>query len=172
MRIIDYQYTSDITPFLFIAAISGFGAVRTFLIKRHIPIAKAGFAALFIACFVGIGSYLWGEVPMTRQDRFYFFIWPTSEKKYMEEVEKMADSRYSVSVTNNIGSHFAKRKYLYNFPVNAMTSDFAIALLGDQYAWPSGDAQKNAVQELLVSKEYTLIVHDGDFYAFKRNGIN
>lgn len=172
MRIIDYQYTSDITPFLFVSAISGFSVLRSFLSRKKIRIARIGLATTIVACFVGIGSYLWGEVPLTRQDRFYFFIWPTPEKESMEKVEKLADSKYTVSVTNNIGAHFAKRKYLYNFPVNATTSDFAIALLGDQYAWPSGDAQQQAVQELLASKEYTLIVHDGDFYAFKRNGIN
>ena len=164
MRQIDYQYTTDITPFLFVSAIMGFAYLRSRLkstrLDTHVVLA-------FIAC-ITISSYLWGEIPLTRLDRFYYFIWEIPEKKIMKQVAESVESRYTVSVTNNIGAHFAKRQYLYNFPVNALKTDYSIALLGDQFAWPSGGEQQKTVNELLKSSDYELIVNVGDFYAFKR----
>lgn len=169
MRQIDYQYTSDITPFLFISAIGGFGKLTSMFSSKHnrSPLKFGHIMICFIACIV-ISSYMWGEIPLTRTDRYYFFIWEIPSKKELVRVARIVDSSYTVSVTNNIGAHFARRHYLYNFPVNAMNSDYAIALLGDQYAWPSGDEQKKAVDALMHNGEYELIARDGDFYAFKR----
>jgi len=171
MRQIDYQYTSGITPFLFVAAIEGYGKVLQFITKythgrnrKRMPEV----VALVFMSIVFIGSYLWGELPLTRQDRFFYFIWALPEKEMMHQVEQSVGSRYTVSVTNNIGSHFANREKLYNFPVNALSSDYSIARLGDQYAWPSGDEQEKTVELLLQSPEYVLMARQGDFYAFKR----
>lgn len=169
MRQIDYQYTADIIPFLFISAIEG---LRFMLAK----ISGYGrkwkiFPRIVTSCFVGcavLASYLWGELPLTMQDRFYYFIWELPEKAVMKQVEERISPVYTVSVTNNIGSHFAGRKYLYNFPVNALTADYAVAHIGDQYAWPSGEAQRQAVDELLNSPNHILIARDGEFYAFER----
>ncbi len=170
MRQIDYQYTSDIIPFLFIAAIAGYRSLEVFVgrftsgLRKHI---FAGLSGMVVGCAV-LASYLWGELPLVRQDRFYYFIWALPEKAVMKAVADRIPETVSVSVTNNIGSHFARRKELYNFPINAASADYAVVRLGDQYAWPSGDAQREAVEALLISPDHTLIAQDGDFYAFER----
>lgn len=158
MRQIDYQYTADIIPFLFIAAIDGY--------KKILKYWKN--VGCFVVVCVVMASYLWGEIPLTREDRFFYFIWPAPGKNSMQEMEREIGPMYTVSVTNNIGAHFAKRQYLYNFPVNAQIADYTLVRLGDRFAWPSRDEQTHAVLELLQSKEHTLITQDGDFYAFKR----
>ena len=89
----------------------------------------------------------------------------------MKRVEASVDSKYSVSATNNIGAHFSQRQFLYYFPISAKTADYSIIYLGDPYAWPSGDDQKRAVDELLVSKSHELIAHQGNFYAFRRKSL-
>lgn len=161
MRQIDYQYTSDITPFLFVSAIYGYKKLKSFIPKsRSLPIA-------FIVMMV-IASYLWGEVVYARESRFFYFTWPMQEKAAMRKLEARMSSVYTISVTNNIGSHFAQRENLYNFPIHAMTADYAIARLGDQYAWPGDSAQRQVVSELLVSPEHRLIAQDGEFYAFEK----
>ena len=162
MRQIDYQYTSDIVPFLFIAAIEGYAVLS----KRKFRFLPGIVAGSFI-----IMSILWGELPFGMQSRFFYFTSVQPEKAAMQQVETMIPSMYTVSATNNIGAHFAGRQYLYNFPVNALTADYSIAMLGDQYAWPSGDAQKAAVNELLASPDYMLIAHQNDFYAFKKRRL-
>ncbi len=174
MRQIDYQYTSDITPFVFIAAAEGYAVLRTWLSRlrytnHHVRLLR-WLPVIVITTIVGT-SVAWGELPMEMQSRFLYFTSSKPENETIRRVEAMMKPVYTVSVTNNIGAHFSERKYLYNFPLNALTADYSIALLGDQYAWPSGDAQKAAVDALLKSPEYTLVVHENDFYAFKRKGL-
>jgi uncharacterized membrane protein len=170
MRQIDYQYTSEIIPFLFVAAIIGYKNIRAFVVRKKIGFNKriiAGISGMVVGC-VMLSSYLWGELPLTRQDRFFYFIWALPEKAAMNAVADRIRQTDSVSVTNNIGAHFARRKEMYNFPVHAESVDYAVVRLGDQYAWPSGEAQKAAVTALLSSPDYTLIAHEGEFYAFER----
>lgn len=161
-RQIDYQYTSDITPFIFIAAIEGFIVAKRKFRRYAVPV--------LIFCIVG-ATVVWGELPLGMQSRFSYFTYEQPEVSEMRVVEAQVKPMYTVSVTNNIGSHFSQREFLYNFPINAMTADYSIALLGDQYAWPSGDDQKKAVNELLASPDYTLIAHQRNFYAFKKRGL-
>ncbi|MFZ5535808.1 MAG: DUF2079 domain-containing protein [Patescibacteria group bacterium] len=168
MRQIDYQYTSEIIPFIFVAAIVGYANIRSIVLRYAIfgGTRVVRWLSLSVIGTAIYASYLWGELPLTRQDRFFYFIWALPETSVMKAIEERIPESASVSVTNNIGSHFAKRKELYNFPVNAMSSDYAVVRLGDQYAWPSGNTQRETVDALLGSSDHTLIAHDGEFYAF------
>lgn len=89
----------------------------------------------------------------------------------MDEVKGTIPSTYSVSVTNNIGAHFSQRQLLYNYPINAQSADYTVILLGDQYAWPTGDEQKRVLQLLLADKNYELLTHINNFYEFKRRAL-
>ncbi len=174
LRQIDYQYTSDITPFLFVAAIEGYAIVSAFVSGRLQ--SKYGrhllrFLPGIVMTSIGVTAILWGELPVGMQSRFLYFTSSQPENSVMRQVEVVVKPMYTVSATNNIGAHFSEREHLYNFPLNALSADYSIALLGDQYAWPSGDAQKSAVDELLKSPDYTLIIHDHNFYAFKKKGL-
>lgn len=174
LRQIDYQYTSDITPFIFIAAVEGYVVVRSLLSTRLSGVRRTSvlrwLPVIVMICIIGT-SIAWGELPIGFQSRFLYFTSSQPENGTMRRVEQEVKPMYTVSATNNIGAHFAQRKYLYNFPLNASNSDYSVALLGDQYAWPSGDAQKAAVQALLVNPDYTLIAHMNNFYAFKRKTL-
>lgn len=174
MRQIDYQYTSNIIPFVFVSAIFGFKKLRTWVrsirkkvFQKYIGISLWTAGALSII----VAVYMWGEIPLTHQDRYYFFIWSIPEKQSIVRIRELIRDNATVSATNNIGSHFSNREKLYNFPVNAGSADYAVVLLGDQFAWPSGDAQTKAVEALLKSPEYTLILRDGDLYAFEKNTL-
>lgn len=162
MRQIDYQYVSDLIPFLLTSAISGLDVLR-----RKVRSLGAVVVGVLVVS-MGIASYLWGEIPLTREDRFFFFTWAFPETEIMRHVATSIDSSYTVSATNNIGAHFSARQFLYNFPVNAETADFSVVLLGDQYAWPSGDAQRQALERLLASRNHEVIAQQGNFYAFRR----
>ncbi len=169
MRVIDYQYTSDITPFLFVSAIAGFAAVIRRKEKPGITSVRTVRVPLIVLLVtLSVGVFTWGEIPLTARDRFYYFVWPIPSTPLMRQVERTIDSRYTVSATNDIGAHFARRKFLYNFPVRAKEADYAVVRLGDTYAWPSGYDQMQAVVSLLRSPDHELIAHEGDFYAFRR----
>lgn len=174
MRQIDYQYTADIAPFIFISAIEGYGVISMILSRKLSHDLRHHWQKILLTAFMLaalLSNIGWGELPFGIQSRFFYFTSKPPEYKIMQKVEAMAMPSYSVSVTNNIGSHFSERKRLYNFPINANTADLSVAMLGDQYAWPSGDAQKQAVNELLQNPQYVLIAHQNNFYAFLKKGL-
>ncbi len=157
MRQIDYQYTSGIYPFIFISAIEGFALLK-----------KIRISALIFLIVLIFSSYLWGELPFTKNSRYKTF---TTKKPENEIMQKFAgiSAKYSVSATNNIGAHFSQRKLLYNYPVMAEDADFVFIDLSDYYAWPSQEEQKKVLNKLLENNNYKLIAHKGNFYAFQKN---
>ncbi len=172
MRMIDYQYTSGISPWVFVSSIYGF-AVAESMLRTKTFVKKNSWIILSVivgACILG-SAYYWGELPYGVHSRFWFFHTVQPEKTVMKQVAKSIPSRYSVSATNNIGAHFSERKILYNYPINATIADYVVVLLGDQYAWPSGDEQKRVLQSLLKDKDYQLIAQSGLFFAFKRQTL-
>ncbi len=172
MRMIDYQYTSGITPWIFVSAIYGFGVIEKFLqrktfLKKHTQITLA---IVVVVCALG-STYVWGELPVGLRSRFWFFHWAPPETSSIRQVASSIPSQYSVSATNNIGAHFSERQFLYNYPVNATTADYVVVELGDQYAWPSGDEEQRVLQLLLADNNYELIAHTGSFSALKRRNL-
>jgi len=162
MRQIDYQYGSTITPFVLISAIFGFGVLmRFFSEKKNIIIMYLG--VIFLSTV-----YFWGEFPVGKSQWFWFFITPIPEKQALDRIVKSIDSKKTVSVTNNIGSHFSQRQFLYNFPIKSDTSDYSVVYLGDPYAWPSGEEQRIQVRNLLNNTNYELLAQEGNLFAFKK----
>ena len=172
MRMIDYQYTSGITPWVFVSAIYGFGVIKkhfhTKTVFKHY--GTVGLSVIVLVCAVA-AVYYWGEIPFGLRSRFWFFHYAPPETALIQNVASNIPSKYSVSATNNIGAHFSQRQFLYNYPVNAATADYVAVELGDQYAWPSGDEQLRVLQLLLADTNYELIVHTGSFSALKRRTL-
>ncbi len=174
MRTIDYQYSSDIVPFILISAIEGYVFLqhnaRVFFHKEF-RIGKIPIICLLVTFVLCISVYVWGELPYGKDVKWWLYVQPKSDKDVMQQVERMIDSKYSVSATNNIGAHFSQRQFLYNYPVAAQEADFVVIELGDPYAWPSSEEQKKVLGELMNNISYTLIAQSGNFYAFKKEGI-
>jgi uncharacterized membrane protein len=170
MRQIDYQYTSTIIPFLMVSAIHGYAVLDRIVlrIKRLGFLRKVRIILIYLSVCLSISVYLWGEFPTGKTQWFWHFITPVPERQVMNAIAASIDSTKTVSVTNNIGAHFSQRKYLYNFPINADKADYTVVYLGDTYAWPSGDAQRYAVTEMLANGQYELVAQEGNFFAFKK----
>lgn len=163
MRIIDYQYTSTVTPFIFIAAVEGFVRLRKKI--------STGLLVL-CACVCGIaGSYAWGELPYGKESRYTYFTTKPKHLAVMQQMEDLADPMYTVSATNNVGAHFAGREILYPFPEGALVADLVIVRLGDRFAWPSGIVQEATVAALLKNDRYELVAKEGEFYAFRKKDL-
>jgi uncharacterized membrane protein len=166
MRIIDYQYSSSVIPWIFISAIYGyknvlllFQKIRTHLHRKFI---------ISVCGMILLSSYVWGELPFEKTSRFFYFTSDQSENALLRRLEKEIGPQFSVSATNNVGAHFSERQYIYYFPLNAQSVDYVIAKLGDQYAWPSGDEQFAKVTALFHNPQYELFAQDGNVYAFRK----
>jgi uncharacterized membrane protein len=172
MRMIDYQYTSGITPWIFTSAIYGFATIERLFAKiiNKKSIRQIGISVILLTS-ISLSVYFWGELTFSKNARIWYFTSVQTEKNIMQKISESIPSKYSVSATNNIGAHFSQRKYLYNFPINADSADYVVVQLGDQYAWPSGDQQKQVLQSLLVNDNYEQIASSGAFYALKRRNL-
>lgn len=171
MRQIDYQYNSTIAPFIFISSIEGYLVAEKFLKKisnKNINRLSLRLFPILIAGFVLTASFLWGELPGEKESRFFYFTAAPWEKPVLDKIIKSIGTRYSVSVSNNIGAHLSQREFLYNYPVNGLKADYVLVQLGDPYAWPSDKEQKKVLKELLADKNYFLMDHVNNFYAFRR----
>lgn len=174
MRMIDYQYTGIVTPFIFISAVIGYDRVNQKIKSiRNKMLRKYGGKALaiIVSAMVAGSSVGWGELPFGLQSRFKYFTTPQAEKRVMEKAVKNISSKYSVSVTNNIGARVSQREKLYNFPIYSDKADYVFVQLGDMYAWPSREEQQNALSALLQNSSYKLIIQQGNFYAFRKKEL-
>ncbi len=174
MRMIDYQYTSAVTPFIFISAISGFSVVLTRINKirsnNKRKCIKYSTVIIFMV-IVSLSSFRWGELPYGKTSRYKYFTAKQPEHEAMSKVFNMIDTKFTVSVTNNLGSQLSQREFLYNFPVNAENADYIVVQTGDPYAWPSPVEHKKALDNLLQNRSYQLIIQQGNFYTFKKVSI-
>ena len=172
MRMIDYQYTGGITPWVFVSAIYGFGVIENYIRNKTVlkKYARPVISVVVLVCTV-ISVYYWGELPSGPRSRFWFFHYAPPETSTILQVAASIPSLYSVSATNNIGAHFSQRQFLYNYPLNATAAAYVVVELGDQYAWPSGDEQQRVLQLLLADDNYELIAHTGSFSALKRRDL-
>lgn len=166
MRLIDFQYNSVISPFIFIAAVEGFFVVRRWFFHRH-KYLVLWVTAWFIVCTV-VGSYLWGELPYGRDSYYTQFTTPQRDVLYIDSAIRRIGSDFSVSATNNVGAHLSQRKVLYNFPLGAQSADYVVAKIGDPYAWPNNAAQVAMIEMLKQDNHYELIAQKDNFYVFRR----
>jgi hypothetical protein len=164
MRLIDFQYTSTVTPFLFIAAVEGWRMVRIRLGNGWGRGALYGWAFAWLLASV----YLYAEIPFGKESKLLLYTTPQAETTIMNLLIREIPSTASVSVTNNIGAHVSQREFLYNFPIATNSADYVLAKIDNPNAWPSLPDQVRVVQELLTSPNHRLLIQTGFFYAFQR----
>lgn len=160
MRMIDYQYTSGITPWIFVSAIYGFGVAKRWIRPNLLT-------GILVATIVGSVLY-WGELPVGFKTRFWNFKSEPSESGLIRQVENKVPSNVSVSATNNLGAHFSERQFIYTYPMNATSSAYVVALLGDPRSIASSQDEVHVLQLLRSDDNYEQIAHTGSFSAFKR----
>jgi len=158
-----YQYTSAITPFLFIAAIF----TVDFIKKRwqRIPIFVIIIYSLLLSIY---SAYLYGPLPGSREPNLDMLTKPFANKKNVDVFLASIPINASVSASNSIGSHLAHRRYLYTLPQGWDQADYVIFNLDDPNAMPSLSANKALLIEL-VQRSYIKIYDDGKIFGLKKN---
>lgn len=163
LRDLYYQYTSAITPFIFISAIY---SIR-FLINKFSKI-KISFFTSYLIVFALVSAYFIGPMPFSKNPSVSVF---TEQLKNKDEISKFLTcipKEYSIAATNNLGSHLSRRKNIYIIPLGMEKADIIAFLLNDKFAQPSLPAQKELAQSLKHDKRYILLYESGDFVVFKK----
>lgn len=161
-----YQYSADLTPFLFIATIFAVEFIRK---KTKISLRFLGY---FLVIMSLVGAYLYGPLPGERfanVDMFRKQLWYAST---IDEFLSNIPPRYSIAATNNLGSHLSHRQRIYTIPNGIDKADVIIFLLNDKNAQPSLPAQRAMAATLTHDPNYIELFQEEDFIAFAKKSLN
>lgn len=158
-----YQYTSAITPFLFIAAIFSVSFIK----KRwqSLPNSVIIIYSLLLSIY---SAYLYGPLPGSREPNLDMLTKPFENKKNVDAFLASIPTNASVSASNSIGSHLAHRRYLYTLPQGWDQADYVIFNLDDPNTMPSLSANKAMLVDL-IQRGYIKIYDDGKILGLKKN---
>lgn len=162
MLTISYQYTAVITPLLFIALIYFF-----IFIKNKFP-KLIPFFAIYLLAFTLTGSYLYGPLFFSKRPNNDVFTQKFTQIIPLDKINSLIPPSASLSVTNNLGAHFANHKYLYAFPAKYNTTDYALIFLEDSFETIKTDKMLIYIDELNKSPNYKLIFQDKKLFLFKK----
>jgi uncharacterized membrane protein len=151
-----YQYTSTITPFIFISMIF---AIKN--IKKWFPKIPNIFYIYFLLFFTLKSAYDFGPLPGAKNANIAMFTKQLPQAKTIDNFLSTIPHEYSVAATNNVGSHLSHRRKIYTIPVGVDRADYIIFLLSDS-------SQRKMVEELRIDKNYIVVFSLKDFIAFKR----
>lgn len=162
MQSIYYQYTSGITPFIFIALIFGISFLNSrFKINKNI-------LSIFLIIFTAAGSYFYSPLPYSKTADWDSVKFPNQHAAAVTKTEKLIPETASISVTNNIAPHFANHREFYSFPNNYNRADYAVVLAeGFMESVPLKEIKKK-VMVLQNDKFYSLIFNENNLYVFKK----
>jgi uncharacterized membrane protein len=166
LRQIYYQYTASITPFIFISSIFGVKQVMKLLPK----IPKFYFG-IYLLIFTFFSAYFFGPMPGSKNPNINMFIKPYSNKEIVENFLSKIPEKYSVTATNNLGSHLSHRQNIATMPMGIERADVVLFLLNDVFAKPSLQAQIEMANEMKTNKDYIKIFEKDDFIVFIKQGV-
>jgi uncharacterized membrane protein len=166
LRQIYYQYTTTITPFIFISSIF---AVKN--IRRWFPKIPNKAIAIYLLLFGFISAYSFGPLPGAKHPSIDMFTKPQKNKIAIENLLVKIPEKYKVAATNNLGAHLSHREIIYTIPVGVDKADIILFLLNDRFAKPSLKAQRELTDNLKQNKNYIKIFEKDNFVAFKKQGI-
>ncbi len=161
-----YQYTSAITPFIFISA--AYGAL--YLTKKFKNLTLEKLSILILITSI-LSQYFLGPLPFTKKANIGIFYNDFYYKNQVNEYLNSIPRKYSIASTNNLGSHLSRRKNIYTIPVGIDKADVILFLLNDPFAQPSPKAQKEMVAKLQKDKNYVEIFKKEDFIVFEKKSL-
>ena len=159
-----YQYTTTITPFIFIAAIFGAALLKKLIAKPYINALILSF--IFITSLSAL--YNFGPLPGSREPNLDMIIKPVADRAFIKEYLSHIKKHYSVAASNNIGSHLSQRQRIYTLPLGADKADVIVFLLNSSEFPDSLMQEKALVEKLRKDPKYILTVEKGDFIVFSK----
>ena len=157
MHEIYYQYSSTITPFLFISSIF---AIRR--INKVFPfIGKESLAvSILLLSFFAQDSY--GPLPFTNKPQDEMFKKPRENREVIKKKISQIPNDSSVSASNNLGAHLSQRQKIYTIPEGIGQAEYVVIYL------TRDQKTQQSFKAVAEDRSYTLIFSDEIFYMFKK----
>ncbi|MDP2585804.1 MAG: DUF2079 domain-containing protein, partial [Candidatus Levybacteria bacterium] len=166
LRQIYYQYTSTITPFIFISGIYG---TRQFI--KWFPKIPKYYIATYLLIFTCLSAYFFGPLPAAKHPNIAMFTNPQKNRVIIDNFLSTIPEEYSVAASNNLGSHLSQRQLIYTIPMGVEKADVILFLLNDSSARPSLNAQVKMAADMKSDKKYIKVFEKDNFVVFKKQGI-
>ena len=158
-----YQYSATITPFIFISSI--FGA-KVFI--KYFPKMKL-YLGIYLVFFTMLSSYFYGPLPGAKNPNVDMFTKPQQNKEIIENFLLTIPEHYTVSATNNLGSHVSHRRQIFTIPLGIEKADMVVFLLNPN-SNQSLNEEKKLANNIKFDTNYIEVFRVDDFIAFKRQG--
>lgn len=159
-----YQYTSLLTPFIFVSAMYGVKRVQ-----HHFPLMKQIVFVSILIFFTLISAYLYGPLPGAKNPNLDMITLPNPQKEILDYQIQRIPASASVTATNNIASHLSQREHIYVMPYGVEKADY-ILLQKKDLANPE-DAKKytGMLMEYALTKNYITLHNDNDLIILRRS---
>lgn len=158
-----YQYTSAITPFLFIASIY----VTHYVLKKKRNLLVILLSS-YILLFALYSSYLHGPLPWSREPNMDMYTKPEPHAGFINDKLKQIPTDYKIAASNNLGSHLSQREYIYTIPYGMDQADMILFLLSDATVLQHSNEYADVIQKLRNDQKYFIIWEKDNFIAFKK----
>ena len=166
------HYPSVINGWLTVGSIAGLAYVVKRIKRLRQLIQKIIIPGVVIIIIFCLSYSVWadGPLPGARHDQSRVVRWRNIYAQPVRFWEQAISSSAAVSVTNNIGSHFAKRQKLYSFPLGVAQADYVVVL--EDHATPVVASQSEVtgqISALRQSPAWQTLEHHGDLTVLKRH---
>jgi len=159
------HYTSGLTPWLIIGAM----ASAVWIIKRWPRRLIIGGLGSWIIIWAGVSAWAFGPLPGAKHDHTKVVRWRNVYAASIMEWAKIIPPSARISVTNNVGSHFARREYLYSFPLGVEPAEYIVVL--EDHATPVVATQAEvsaAINKLRTDQAWEILAQQNDLTVLKR----
>lgn len=161
-----YQYSASITPFLFIATIYSIRFLRNLT-----PKLSLNFYMVFILLSTLISAHNFGPLIGSKSPSVAMFTEDLTNDNLINEFLQRIPKRYSVTATNEVGSHLSHRQKIYTLPLGLDKADIIVLYSDKSFDIPSQKSNKKIIDDLTRNTNYFLVYSDYQFVVFKKKGL-
>ncbi len=154
-----YQYSSTVTPFIFLSAIFAISKI-----KRRIPELSYGAIGLIIFIMTLVSAYDFGPLPYAKKANLEMFKNPLQIRSTIDRYISSLPQMQSIASTNNLGSHLSHRKKVYVIPQGINKADTIMFLIANS----TNENEKKALKKLQTDPNYKAVLNEQNFYVFKK----
>lgn len=172
LQTIFFQYTSAITPYVFLATVVGSAFAYRYLqqrlsAQRFHKIYRAAFILLLVSSAASV--WRWAPLRGTKHNHDVAGVFKESPYRLSIDVlHTLVPPNERLSVTNNLGAQFADRDYIWGFPRRLDLAEGIIVLRGSDYEQVPKTEVNQKVEELLQDPAWQLIYHRSEIFYFRR----
>ncbi len=172
LRTIFFQYTSAITPYIFLATVIGTAHAYHWIRPRVSPERMQKlYRGLFVLllCSSAVSIWRWAPLRGTKHDHDVIGVFRESPYRLsIDTLQRLVPPNERLAATNNVAVQFANRDAIWGFPARLDLAEGVIVLRGSDYDLLPKEQINQKVEELLVDPAWELIYHRSEIFYFRK----